>query len=185
MAKNTKKVKRQEQLVDMLSENPFYTDEELAACFSVSVPTIRLDRLELNISEHKERLKQVATEHYQKVKTLITSEFVGELIDIEPGKSAMSILEPDEGMVFEKSQVVKGHHIYAMAETLSIAAIDAQSAIVKVANIKYKKPVYAHARLVAKAEVKKARDNDYIVWVFIYENRVEVFRGKFMLVSLD
>jgi len=54
-----------------------------------------------------------------------------------------------------------------------------------VANIKYKVPVYAGSKLVAKAEVKKSKDNKFIVWVKITEKNVEVFRGKFILVSLE
>ena len=66
-----------------------------------------------------------------------------------------------------------------------IAVIDAQVALVGVANIKYKTPVYAGSKLVAKAEVKKAKDNKYIVWVKISAKQVENFRGKFILVSLE
>jgi len=48
-----------------------------------------------------------------------------------------------------------------------------------------KTAVYSGSRLVAKASVKHVRGNSYIVWVKIYEKQVEVFRGKFILVSLD
>ncbi|HHY94278.1 MAG TPA: DeoR family transcriptional regulator, partial [Firmicutes bacterium] len=40
---------RQASLQERLRENPFLTDEELARAFSVSVQTIRLDRLSLRI----------------------------------------------------------------------------------------------------------------------------------------
>jgi len=88
-------------------------------------------------------------------------------------------------MVFEKTRIVQGHYIYSLAESLAIAVIDAQVALVGVANIKYKVPVYAGSKLVAKAEVKKSKDNKFIVWVKITEKNVEVFRGKFILVSLE
>jgi acyl-CoA thioesterase FadM len=68
---------------------------------------------------------------------------------------------------------------------LAIGVIDAQVALVGVANIKYKIPVYAGSKLVAKAEVKKVRGANHIVWVKIYEKQVEIFRGKFILVSLE
>ena len=42
-----KKQERQKQLQEKLNITPFLTDEELATHFGVSVPTIRLDRLEL------------------------------------------------------------------------------------------------------------------------------------------
>ena len=44
-----KKQERQKQLQEKLNITPFLTDEELATHFNVSVPTIRLDRLELGI----------------------------------------------------------------------------------------------------------------------------------------
>ena len=53
-----------------------------------------------------------------------------------------------------------------------------RSYYVGVANIKYKIPVSSGAKLIAKAEVKSIRRNNHIVWVFIYEKQMEVFRGK-------
>jgi hypothetical protein len=38
---------------------------------------------------------------------------------------------------------------------------------------------------VAKAEVKQNKGNNYIVWVKILEKQIEIFRGKFILVSLE
>ena len=48
-----------------LKNDPFLTDEELAEIFLVSVPTIRLDRLELGIPELRERIKDVAENNYE------------------------------------------------------------------------------------------------------------------------
>ena len=57
MAKRSIKKLRQQQLMEKLEENPFLTDEELAALFSVSVPIIRFDRAELGVKEYRERIK--------------------------------------------------------------------------------------------------------------------------------
>ncbi len=179
------KKERQQILSDKLKQDPFLTDDELSELFSVSVPTIRLDRLEMGIPELRERIKNVAETSYGKVKSLQSKEIVGELIDIHLGKYGVSILETDETMVFEKSKIVRGHFIYSLAESLAIAVIDAQVALVGVANIKYKTPAYSGSKLVAKADVKKVRGTNYIVWVKIYEKQVEMFRGKFILVSLE
>ncbi|MGL6146742.1 MAG: HTH domain-containing protein, partial [Macrococcoides caseolyticum] len=51
---------RQEQLQQLLENDPFITDETLSHEFNVSIQTIRLDRLELNIPELRERIKNVA-----------------------------------------------------------------------------------------------------------------------------
>ncbi|MDD3839652.1 MAG: transcription factor FapR [Clostridia bacterium] len=183
--KSIGKKERHRLLQRKLKEDPFLTDEELSEIFNVSIQTIRLDRMELGISELRERIKGVAEKNYMKVKTLGGSEIVGELIDLELGKSAISILQTDTTMVFEKTNVVRGHYIYAQAESLAIAVIDAKVALTGVANIKYKIPIKAGEKLVAKAEVIRVRGNKYFVWVKIKVKQKEAFRGKFILVSIE
>lgn len=182
---SSNKQQRRRQLARQIEKNPFLTDEELAELFSVSVPTIRLDRMELGIAQHRERVKQLAAGSRDKITSLQQNELVGEIIDIQPGQRAVSVMETDRSMVFQKSKVVRGSSIYAMAETLCIAAVGVNSAIVGIANIKYKEPVYAGTQLVAKAEVKRQRGAEFIVWVMIYRKDHEVFRGKFILVPVD
>ncbi|MCX7921814.1 MAG: transcription factor FapR [Clostridia bacterium] len=179
------KRERQSILKSKIKENPFLTDEELADLFSVSVPTIRLDRLELGIPELRERIKNVAEKNHEKVRTLQSKEIIGELLDLELGKNGISIIETNQSMVFEKTKIVRGHYIYSFAESLAIAVIDAHVALVGVANIKYKTPVHAGSKLIAKAEVKRIKENKFLVWVKIHEKQAEVFRGKFILVSLE
>lgn len=179
------KKERQNVLVEKINDNPFLTDEDLAGIFCVSIPTIRLDRLELGIPELRERIKTVAEHNYEKVRSLGPKEIIGELIELDLGKNAIAILETDSSMAFEKTRVIRGHFIYSLAESLAIALIDANVALVGVANIKYKIPVYAGNKLVARAEVKRKRASNHIVWVMIYHKSVEVFRGKFILVSLE
>ncbi len=186
MGKNgMSKKERQKSLLEKLEQEPFVTDEELSEAFVVSIQTIRLDRLELGIPELRERIRNVAENNYSKVKSIHGREIVGELIDLELGKMGMSILETDSSFAFEKTDVVKGHHIFAQAESLAIAVIDASVALIGVANIKYKTPVFAGDKLVAKAEVTRTRGNKYFVWVFIKVRQTEVFRGKFILVSFS
>jgi acyl-coenzyme A thioesterase PaaI-like protein len=179
------KKERQSILFEKIKSDPFLTDEELSELFSVSVPTIRLDRLELGIPELRERVKNVAEKNISKVKSLESKEIVGELLDVTLNRGGISILETDPSMAFEKTKIVRGHFIYSLAESLAIAVIDAHVALVGVANIKYKTPVYAGSKLVAKADVKLVKGNRYIVWVKITEKQLEVFRGKFILVSLE
>lgn len=179
------KKERQNILLDKIKNDPFLTDEELSDMLNVSVPTIRLDRLELGIPELRERVKLEAEKNYSKVKSLHSKEIVGELVDINLGKNGISILETTSDMAFEKTKIIRGHFIYSLAESLAIAVIDAQVALVGVANIKYKTPVYAGCKLIAKAEVKRYKENNFIVWVCISEKQTEVFRGKFILVTLE
>ncbi len=183
MKKGMSKKERQTSLISRIKENPFLTDDELSEIFNVSIQTIRLDRLELNIPEHRERIRNVAVINLNKVKSLTSGEVIGELIDLELGKSGMAMLESTNEHAFEKTNVVKGHNIFALAESLAIAVIDANVALTGVANIKYKQPVFSGDKLIAKAEVIKIRGNKFFVWVFIKVKQQEVFRGKFILVS--
>lgn len=180
-----KKKARQNLLFEKIKNDPFLTDEELAEMFDVSVPTVRLDRMQLGIPELRERIKDVAESNYSKLKSLQSDEIVGELLDLKLNNSAISVLETTSAMVFEKTRIVRGQYIYSMAESLAIAVIDAKAALVGVANIKYKLPVYAGSKLIARAEVKKKRDRNFIVWVIISEKNQEVFRGKFILAALE
>ena len=178
------KKERQLELVGVLQEDPFITDEELSDNFRVSIQTIRLDRLELGIPELRERIRSVASENQNKLRTMEAGEVIGEIVDLELGSSGISILQTTDEMMFGKSQIVRGHYIFAQAESLAIAVIDAKVALTGVANIKYKTPIFAGDKLVAKAKVTRIRGNKYFVWVFIKVRQQEAFRGKFILVSI-
>lgn len=179
------KKERQARLADRIKADPFLTDEELAENFNVSIQTIRLDRLELGVPELRERIKSVAEDNYSKVRSLQDKEIMGELVDLNLGASGISILETNSELAFQKTNVVKGQYIFAQAESLAIAVIDANVALIGVANIKYKNPVFAGDKLIAKAEVMRTRGNKFFVWVFIRVKQTEVFRGKFILVSFS
>lgn len=167
-----------------VEENPFLTDEELARRFGVSSQTIRLDRLELSIPEVRARTRRVAEGAYRQLRAVHGREIVGELYELERGVSALSVLTTTPDMVFEKSGVVRGHYIFAQAESLALAVIDAEVALTGVANIKYKLPVGVGEKLVARAEVTRRRQNKYFVAVRTQAKGREVFRAKFIMVSL-
>lgn len=179
------KRERQKLLTQVLTEDPFLNDEELAERFNVSIQTIRLDRMELKVPELRERIRAVAEKNLNKVRSIDVKEIMGELVDLELDKRAISILETTSNMTFGKSRVVRGDIIFAQANSLAIALIDANVALTGVANIKYKHPVFSGQKLVAKAEVTRVRGNKKFVFVRIYVKQKEVFRGKFILVSLD
>ena len=183
--KRISKKERQEKLKEMIKEDPFQNDEELASNFGVSIQTLRLDRMELGIPELRERFRNVAKGNYEKVRSMVGAEIVGELIDLTLGKQGISILETDEEMVFKKTNIVRGHHIFSQAESLAMAVIDADVALTGVANIKYLKPIYLGDKLVAKAELVRIRGNKHFVHVKISVNQKQVFRGKFIFVSLS
>ena len=184
MAKLPKKT-RQELLKSKLHNSPFLTDESLASFLQVSIQTIRLDRLELGIPELRERVRQMAQDAQTKLTAIASEDIFGELIDLELGKSGISILAITPEMVLEKTQVAQAQYIYAQANSLALAVIDASAAVTGVANIKHKHSVHLGDKLVAKAEVVKKRGNKYFVWVKTRNEAQEVFRAKFIMVSID
>ena len=75
--------------------------------------------------------------------------------------------------------------MFAMANTLALAVVDAEYALTAVGNVKYKLPVNAGAVLVARAVVTHHRMGKYYIFVSVKNNNEEVFRAKFIIVSLD
>lgn len=181
----SKKAQRQKFLIKNLDKNPFYTDEELARLFSVSVQTVRLDRLELGIPELRERLKCVAEKSYQKVKSLSGQEIVGELLDLELEKSGLSLLNVNEDMVFKKTKIARGHHIFAQANSLAIALVDAEQGLTGLANVNFKRSVYQGETIIAKATVKRIKGNKYEISVTSKSKNEDVFKGEFVVFGVD
>src|SRR5450756_483489 len=70
------KRERQGRLLEKLKEDTFMTDEDIAAYLDVSIPTVRLDRLELGIPELRQRIRDVASQNHGKVRSLKTEEIV-------------------------------------------------------------------------------------------------------------
>ncbi len=185
MAGGSQKRERQRLLREHLHENPFLSDEELARTLRVSVQTIRLDRVALAIPELRERTKAVAERTYGVVKSMGAKEIVGELIDLELGQRGLSILETTEAMVFERTRIVRGQYIFAQAESLAIALVDAEVVLTGLANSKFKRPVTAGERLLAKAQVIRPRGgNRYVVLVETRVGQDKVFRGKFVVFAV-
>ena len=184
VARQAKKI-RHEQLKNLIEHSPFVTDEELAIRFGVSIQTIRLDRMEMGIPELRERTRQVAQEAHANPKAIASQDMVGEILDLELGKSGISTMVVSPLMVFEKTKLARGHHIFAQANSLALAVMDAPAAVTGVANIKYKIPVRAGEKLVAKAEVIRIRGNKVFIWVKTRNELEEVFRAKFIMVAVN
>ena len=110
---------------------------------------------------------------------------IGEILDLELGKTGISTMIVTPQMVFEKTHLARGHHIFAQANSLALAVMDAPAAVTGVANIKFKAPVREGERLVAKAEIVRTRGNKNFIWVKIRSGAHEVFRAKFIMVTLE
>ena len=176
------KKERQGRLLETINENPFITDEDLAEKFTVSVQTIRLDRLELSIPELRERIKHVAEKKLQnEVKALPIDEVIGEIIDIDLDKSAISIFEVTREHVFKRNQIARGHHLFAQANSLAVAVINDELALTAKANIRFTRQVKENERVVAKARVKSLEQakGRTLVEVDSFVGNELVFSGEF------
>lgn len=183
----SKRIKRQSRLPKLLARDPFLTDEQLAKKLNVSIPTIRLDRTYLGIPELRERTRLMAETAQNKLKAISKKDIVGDLIALELNKKAISTLTITPDMVLEKTGVTRGHFMFAMADTLALALVDAEVALTGVGSVKYRVPVYAGTTLVAKAEVVNRRKDRFFIHVYIYmrDKQIEVFRAKFIVVALS
>ena len=184
MGSNSKK-ERRKGLWEELSKHPFFTDEELAERFKVSVSTIRLDRGELGIPELRERTRAVAQEAYSTLKSLDDQELIGELRELVIGERACSELMIEESMVLAKARVARGHYLFAQANSLAIALVDAPIALTGSVKLKFIRPVQVGDVVVAVGRVQKRKQNIYCVQVSAHVGTDEVLRGDWILVAID
>ena len=172
---------RQIQLRETIERTPFITDEELADKFSVSIQTIRLDRLELSIPELRERIKYVAQQQLDEVKALPIDEVIGQIIDLQLDESAISILDIRPEHVFSRNKIARGHHLFAQANSLAVAIIDDELALTARANIRFSSQVKEGERVVAKANVIEQRKDRTTVEVNSFVRGENVFSGEFVM----
>jgi len=118
------------------------------------------------------------------VKSLGSGEIIGDLVDLDLGVEGASVLDTTPEMAFQKTGLVRGHYIFAQADSLAIALIDSDVVLTGVANVKFRRPVKVGERLIAKAEVIRRKGNEFVVSVVTRSNTEQVFRGKFLLAAL-
>ncbi|GFR37774.1 transcription factor FapR [Insulibacter thermoxylanivorax] len=151
--------------------------------FGVSIQTVRLDRLELGIPELRERLKLMAEQTYDQVRSLPLHEVIGDVIDLQLDKSGISIFEIKPEHVFSRTKIARGHHIFSQANSLAVAVIDDEVALTASADIRFIRPVRLGEKCVAKAYVRSGSQagGKAHVEVFTYVGDEKVFQGNFMI----
>lgn len=174
---------RQQRLAELLRAEPFLTDTELAERLGASVPTIRLDRLALGIPEVRQRTSRLAQKAYGLVRSLGVGEVVGSPVELSLGGEGTSVLDTDASMAFARTGIIRGHYLFAQANSLAVALIDAPAALTAAAEVRFQRPVRAGDRVVATARVvsrQKVRQGArYEVDVVALVKDVEVFQGRF------
>lgn len=123
----------------------------MAERFGVSVATIRLDRSALHIPEVRERIRRVASDRQDELRSLDEQELVGRLIKLELGRYAESELTVQKSHVFRRTNIVRGHVLFAQINSLATALMDADVAVTAKAELRFSRPVYlgdiVHARV--------------------------------------
>lgn len=179
------KSERQQKLLALIDEDPLLTDERLADRLDVSVQTIRLDRLELGLPEMRVRAKELATRAQAAIKALGPTEVMGELIDVELGRRGVSILETTDEMAFQRSGIVRGHHLFAQGNSLAVAVIDADVVLTGSARLRFHRPVTVGDRVIAKARVRVTKDYRSLVSVTSHVEDSLVFSANLIMFSVE
>ncbi|MFC4766046.1 transcription factor FapR [Effusibacillus consociatus] len=178
------KKERQAALLQLLEKEPFVTDEDLAKQFDVSIQTIRLDRLALGIPELRERIKAVAETKQSELRSLEGTEVIGELIELTLNEIAISIFDIEPVHVFSKTRIVRGHHLFAQANSLAVAVIDADVVLTRTAKLRFVRPARLGERLVCKAVVTSNKSDRAQVEVTTRVGEDVIFSGEFVVVKL-
>ncbi len=177
------KKERHQQLLKIIEDNPFITDQDLTRMLRVSIQTIRLDRMELGIPELRERLKLMAEQSYDQVRSLPIDEVIGDIVDLQLDRSGISILEIKQEHVFSRTKIARGHHLFAQANSLAVAVIDDEIALTASADIRFVRQVKLGEKCVAKAYVRSISGERHKakVEVFSYVGDELVFQGHFII----
>ena len=186
-AESTKTAKklRQERLARVIEGNPMATDRELAATLGVSVSTVRLDRALMGVPELRERVRCMAQQANSKLRSLSRSEIVGELLELEPDRWALSVLRTTREMAFRSTDIVWDHYIYAQASSIAVAAVEAEVVIVDSMRGEYKGHALVGDTLIARAKMGVGRDGRRIVSVRTRVGDKEIFVGRFIVEVRD
>lgn len=179
------KKERQRKLVQAFEEDPFLTDEEMAKRCQVSIQTIRLDRMELGIPELRERIKHIAEHQFDRVRSLAIEEVIGEVIELQLDRSGVSILEIKKEHVFARNQIARGHYLFAQANSLAVAIVNAEVALTGSAGIRFVRPVRLGEKCVAYAKVTSRQASRLQIDVQTKVNGETVFQGVFDVYRSD
>lgn len=176
---------RRQLMEKYLNGNPFLTDGELAEILNVSIQTVRLDRSKMNIPEMRSRVKNVASGVYGQVRSIGVDELIGEPVEIEVGRSGISVLTITDRLTLKKTRVARGHYLFAQANSLAVALVDAEVALTGTCKISFKRPVYSGEKVVARAYISRRSGNKYMVRVTSTVRDEPVFVGRFLVFAIS
>jgi acyl-coenzyme A thioesterase PaaI-like protein len=176
---------RHKQLAAALANNPFLLDDQLATLLKVSIHTIRADRRRAGIPEVRKRGDGLSDALRARARTLTQREIVGELLEVDLDREGLSLLDATPEMGLEKSGIIRGHWLFAQANTLANAIVDADVALTGDAHVRFLAPIHVGERALAKARVVHSRRHVKKVQVTIKTRDRLVFEGVFTIHCLS
>ena len=176
-----KKNERRQAIQQAIENNPFITDNELCEMFQVSIQTIRLDRTHMNIPELRKRVKLVAEHNYDQIKSIEANEIIGDLVQLKPNDTATSMIEITSDSVFSKSQIARGHVLFAQANSLCVALIHNPTVLTQESDVKFLDKVKLNDTVKAVANVINQTNKHYLIEVNSYVKDKLVFSGNFKM----
>ena len=111
-------------------------------------------------------------------------EVIGELIDLSIGQEALSVLTTTNEMTFKRTDVLRGHYLFAQANSLAVALVDAEIALTASAKVRFLHPVKSNKRIIAKAILKDKTGSRHTITVESRVDQMKVFEGEFVVVAL-
>ncbi|MHB1685160.1 MAG: hotdog domain-containing protein, partial [Bacilli bacterium] len=105
----------------------------------------------------------------------------GDIVDLELEKSGLSVWRADKEHVFARSSIVRGHYIFAQANSLAVAIVDASQALTAKATIRFLRSARVGAYLVARARVCGKRHGYVLVEVRTKVDGEEILRADFLI----
>lgn len=176
---------RRKRLDEELQKNPFLADEKLAELLGVSIHTIRADRRKAGIPEVRKRGGDFSHGLFANPKTLSVQEIVGEILEIELDHEGLSLYEPSPESGLAKSGIVRGHVLFAQANSLANAIVDAEVALTGEARVRFLAPLYVGEKVLAKAVVVASNRHAKDVKVVMKSKDKLVFEGLFTIHCLN
>lgn len=176
---------RHEKLAKIIAANPMITDNELAAKLNVSLSTIRLDRALMGVPELRERIRTMAQTAMSKLQSLSPEEVIGELLELEPDKWALSVLRTVKEMGFRFTDIVSDNYVYSQASSIAVAVINAAKVIIDSMRGEYKGHAHVGDVLIARAKVGVNHEGRKIVSVRTRVGDKEIFVGRFIIEILE
>ncbi len=176
---------RHDKLTKILADNPMITDSELASSLGVSISTVRLDRAMMGVPELRERIRTMAQNAVSKLQSLSPSEVIGELLELEPDKWALSVLKTAKDMAFRFTDIVSDNYVYAQAGSIAVAVINAANVIIDSMRGEYKGHAKVGDVLIARAKVGVNHEGKKIVSVRTKVGDKEIFVGRFIVQVLE